>query len=84
MSRTVRLGVLLLAGALSFVASKNASASCISNNNSSLTYIEGIATCANTGDGCSACFTREPRGAGSWNLCYYDFHSGDLNCTYYN
>jgi hypothetical protein len=84
MSRTVRLGAGLLAGALAIFASKSASASCVSSNNSSLTYIEGIATCANTGGGCSACFTNGPRGDGSWNLCYFDYHTGDYDCTYYN
>jgi hypothetical protein len=85
MNRTIRLGMLMLAGVLSLIAtSKVLSASCINNNNSHLAEIEGIATCAGTGDGCSVCFTREPRGAGSWNLCYFDYHTSDLACTYYN
>jgi hypothetical protein len=84
MSRTVRLGILLLAGILSFVATHQASAACISSDNSHLAVIEGIETCAGTGGGCSACFTSGRRGGGSWDLCYYDYHTGDLACTYYN
>lgn len=84
MSRTVRWIALLLALTVSFVAGNKASAGCISNQNSALREIEGQEVCAGTGGGCSACFSSGGRGSGSWDLCYYDWVTGDLNCTYYN
>lgn len=85
MSKLVRLVAVLIVGILSFTAVVNrASASCISNSNSELAEIEGSYVCAYTGDGCSACFHSGSRGAGSWELCYFDYHTSDLACTYYN
>jgi hypothetical protein len=83
MSRTVRWIALLFALTLAFAAGNHASASCITNHNSELSVIDGQEVCAYTGDGCSACFSSGGRGPGSWDLCYYDWATGDLNCTYY-
>ncbi len=85
MSRMIRLVVVLLVGILSFVsAGTKASAGCLNNRNSELTIIDGQEVCAYTGDGCSACYTGGKRGNGSWDLCYTDWATGDMACTYYN
>ena len=36
--------------------------------------------CAHTGDGCSVCTNI---GDGGWDICYYDYHTGDMDCTTY-
>ena len=84
MSRKVRLFAVLMIVALSFVALPNsASAYCNRYTNSELAEIDGIYTCAYTGDGCSSCFNYGTRGGGSYDLCYFDYHTSDLACFYY-
>lgn len=84
MLRTIRFGASLLVLTLAFAAGRPVSAGCLDNPNSELVTIDDDATCAYTGGGCSVCFTGGPRGGGSWDLCYYDWETGDLNCTYEN
>jgi hypothetical protein len=84
MSGTVRWGAMLFAVVLLLTANQPASAtSCLDTRNSHLAEEDGESFCGGTGGGCSSCFTRDPRGDGSWDLCYYDWSSGDLVCTYY-
>jgi hypothetical protein len=83
MSKTVRWSTLLLFLILSLTTGSPASAGCIENPNSDMSQIDGQTVCAYTGDGCSACSSTGRRGEGSWDICYYDWDSGDLVCTYY-
>jgi hypothetical protein len=84
MRRMIRWFMVALILIVSVSAGKPASAGCISDPNAALSYIDGQETCAYSGGGCSACFTGGRRGGGSWDLCYYDWNSGDLVCTYEN
>lgn len=84
MSRIVRLSTLLVVVALFLFGGAPVSAtSCISDSRASMNEIDGIYVCSFAGGGCSSCFSRDPRGGGSWDLCYYDWATGDLHCTYY-
>lgn len=80
MLRVLRCGVLLLVLILALAGVKPASAACIYNTSAGLYTIDGEVTCAYSGGGCSSCFTRSPRGDGSWDLCYYDWLTGDIDC----
>jgi hypothetical protein len=85
MSRKVRWAGLLIAILLSFGALKGASAYCLDNSNSSL-QCESEGTdcyCGATGGGCSSCFNSKG-GGDSWSLCYYDWETEDVDCTYAN
>jgi hypothetical protein len=83
MRQTIRWGAFLFALILSFVAGKPASAICMDNAGLALVTIDGDATCAYSGGGCSSCFTKGGRGGDSWDLCYYDWATNDADCTYY-
>lgn len=83
MSRKFRWKALLSAMILSLASVKPTSAGCINNPNSDMAVIDGQTVCAYTGDGCSACSSTGRRGEGSWDICYHDWETGDLVCTYY-
>jgi hypothetical protein len=84
MSRKIRWAAFLIAMILSFAAEQKVLASCVNNSNSSMTCDESGSSCycAGTGGGCSACYSGG--GGSKWQLCYYDWNTGDLDCVYSN
>jgi hypothetical protein len=84
MSKKIRWAAFLIAMILSGVAKNEVLAGCITNRNSSMDCDStGFnCYCAGRGDGCSAC-TNIGNGGG-WSICYYDYHTGDMDCTYQN
>jgi hypothetical protein len=84
MSRKIRWSAFLMAMALSLVAENQVLAGCITNHNSSMSCGEDGSDCycAGTGDGCTVC--TNIGGGGGWSICYYDWNTGDMDCTYQN
>jgi len=63
---------------------KKVSAGCFTNRNSVMTC-DGSGFncyCSGRGDGCSVC--TNVNDGGGWSICYYDYHTGDMDCTYQN
>jgi|HubBroStandDraft_3_1064219.scaffolds.fasta_scaffold19080_2 hypothetical protein len=58
-----------------------AHAVCFDDPSSAYTFIDGSAVCAYSGGGCSYCITAGTRSPDSWDLCYYDWATGDMTCS---
>lgn len=85
MSRKIRWAAFLIAMVLSAVAENEVLAACFTNHNSSMFCgDDGFnCYCAGHGDGCTVC-SNTGGGGGGWSVCYYDWNTGDMNCTYQN
>jgi hypothetical protein len=84
MNRSRRWFALLIGVVLSIaLGTVPAHAFCYDDPHSSYTFVDGSAVCAYSGGGCSYCFVSGGRGSGSWDLCYYDWVTSDMTCTYW-
>lgn len=85
MSRKIRWAAFMIAMVLSAVAANEVLAGCFTARNSSMICgSDGLSCyCAGTGDGCSVC-SNTGGGGGPWSICYFDYHTSDMNCTYQN
>jgi hypothetical protein len=82
MKKTLRWAALVFVILASVMAGRELTAGCINNRNSTMECDNTgqDCYCARTGDGCSACTNI---GDGGWSICYYDYHTGDMDCTTY-